>query len=110
MSREIAYLARLKANATKEIAATAVDVFGDATKFTSQLTENYTRKRLLAYNNSNSNSGEVVWGNSTVTGDTGMIIPKGLAPVDIPVQTDVDLYFINSVSGELCNLRVVEIA
>ena len=110
MSREIAYLTRLKANADKEIATTAVDVFGDATKFTSQLAGNYARKRLLAYNNSNSSSGEVVWGDSAVTGDSGMIIPKGLAAVDIPVQTDVDLYFRNSVSGELCNLRVVEIA
>jgi len=110
MSQELAYLARLKANATKEIVTTAVDVFGDAAKFTSQLVLGYTRKRLIAFNNSGSSSGEVVWGNSAVTGDTGMIIPKDLAAVDIPVQTDVDVYFVNSVSGELCNLRVVEIA
>jgi len=110
MSRETDYLLRLKANADKEIVTTAVDVFGTAAKFTSQLTEGYTRKRLLAYNNSNSNSGEIVWGDSAVTGDSGMIIPKALAAVDIPVQADVDLYFRNSVSGELGNLRVVEIA
>ena len=110
MSRETDFLLRLKANATKEIATTAVDVFGTATKFTSQLTLDYTRKRIFAYNNTHADSGEVVWGNSTVTGDSGMIIPKDIAAVDIPVQTDVDVYFMNTISGELGNLRVVEIA
>ena len=109
MSSEIAYLLRLSSQATKELKTSAVDVFGGPAVFTSQLTSGYTRKGLAAYNNSDSSSGEIVWGGVGVTEGTGVPIPKG-AMVDIPCSTDVDVYFCNTVSGETGNLRVVEIA
>ena len=109
MSRELAYLARLNSQATKELSTTAVTVTGTPTKFTSQLTSGYTRKGFGAYNSSNSASGEIAWGSSSLTAANGMLIPKG-SIVDIPVSTDIDLYFCNTVSGEYGDLRVVEIA
>ena len=109
MSAEIAYLLRLSSPGAKELKTTAVDVFGSAAKFTSQLTSEYSRKGFAAYNNSNSASGEVLWGGSDLTEANGIPIPKG-AMVDIPLSTDVDVYFCNTVSGEIGNLRVVEIA
>ena len=109
MSAEIAYLLRLSSPGAKELKTTAVDVFGSATKFTSQLTSEYSRKGFAAYNNSNSASGEIVWGGSDLTEGNGLPTPKG-AMVDIPLSTDVDVYFCNTVSGEIGNLRVVEIA
>ena len=109
MSRETDWLLRLQSQADHEIKTTAVEVFGSAAKFTSQLTEEYSRKGFAAYNNSDSASGEILWGGSTLTEANGMPIPKG-AIVDIPLSTDLDTYFINTVSGEIGNLRVVEIA
>lgn len=104
---EIEYLLRLLAQGDKELKTTAVDVFGDPSAFTSQTTE--FRKGMGAYNNSHRNSGEIVYGGSDLTVDNGIPIPKG-AMADIPVSSDVDVYFCNTVSGELGNLRVVEIA
>ena len=109
MSRELAYLARLNSQATKELKTTAVTVTGAPTKFTSQLTEGYTRKGFCAYNNSNPASGECAWGGSDLTAANGMPIPKG-AIFDFPISTDIDIYFCNTVSGENGDLRVVEIA
>uniref|UniRef100_A0A6H1ZAF6 Uncharacterized protein n=1 Tax=viral metagenome TaxID=1070528 RepID=A0A6H1ZAF6_9ZZZZ len=110
MSQEIAYLLRLQSPGTKELKVTAVEVFGSPTLFTSQLSSGYVRKGFLAYNNSASTSGEIVLGPSTVTEANGMIIPKGLAPVSLPVSTDIDVYFCNTVSGEIGNLRILEYA
>jgi len=109
MSQESVYLARLKSNATKEVKTTAVSVTGTPTKFTSQLTEGFFRKRISAYNNTHSSSGEVAWGSSTLTPENGVLIPKGVI-VDIPISTDVDIYFCNTVSGEASDLRIVEMA
>jgi len=109
MSNEIAYLARLNSIATKEFKCTAVDIFGGPTLFTSQLTTGYTRKGFAVYNNSDSASGEIVFGSSNVTEGNGMVIPKG-AIFDIPLSTDLPVYFCNTVSGEIGNLRVIEIA
>ena len=109
MSSELAYLMRLMSAGTKELKTTAVDVFGSPTLFESQLTSGYSRKGFGAMNNSNSASGEIVWGGSDLTEGNGIPIPKG-AMVDIPLSTDVDVYFCNTVSGEIGNLRVVEIA
>ena len=109
MSAETDFYLRLQSPGTKELTATAVDVFGSSDLFTSKLTEGYTRKRLLAMNNSNASSGEVVWGPSTVTGLSGMIVPKAIM-TEIPVATAIPIYFCNTVSGEVSNLRVVEIA
>jgi len=107
MSRETDYLLRLMSQGDKELKTTAVEVFGDAAAFTSQTTN--FRKGFAAYNNSDSASGECVWGGSDLTEANGMPIPKG-AIVDIPVSTDIDVYFCNTLSGEIGNLRVVEIA
>ena len=109
MSRESDYLARLKSNADKEVKTAAVSVTGTPTKFTSQLTEDYFRKQISAYNNTHADSGEVVWGPSTLTAANGLIIPKGVI-VDIPVSTDIDVYFCNTISGEASDLRIVEMA
>ncbi len=109
MSRELAFLARLNSIATKEMKITAVEVFGSADLFTSQLSEGYVRKGFAGYNNSNAASGEVVFGNSDVTAATGMPIPKGVI-FDFPVSVDIPIYFCNTVSGEIGNLRVIEIA
>jgi hypothetical protein len=109
MSSELAYLARLNSIATKELKITSVNVFGSSDLFTSQLVEGYTRKGFGAYNNSDSASGECVWGPEGVTSETGMPIPKG-SIVDIPCSVDIPIYFCNTVSGETGNLRVVEIA
>lgn len=95
--------------ADKEFKVSAVTVFGDPAKFTSQLSEGYDRKAMGAFNNSNSASGEnILWGGSDC--DTnGMPIPQG-SIVDIPVADNLDVYFCNENSGEHGDLRVVELA
>ena len=107
MSSEQTYLLRLQSQADKELKTTAVTVTGTPTKFTSQVTQ--FRKGIAAYNNSDTASGECVWGGSDLTVASGMPIPKG-SIVDIPVSTSIDIYFCNTVSGENGDLRVVEIA
>ena len=107
MSRETDFHLRLLSQADKQLKTTAVTVTGTPTKFTSQVTQ--FRKGIAAYNNSNSASGECAWGGSDLTAANGMLIPKG-SIVDIPVSTNIDLYFCNTVSGENGDLRVVEIA
>ena len=109
MSSEQTHLLRLMSAGTKEMKITSVPVFGSADLFTSQLSSGYTRKGFGCLNRSNAASGEVVFGNSDVTPATGMVIPKG-AIFDIPVSVDIDIYFCNTVSGEISNLRVIEIA
>ena len=109
MSSEQTYLLRLQAPGTKELKVSAVDVFGTPSKFESQLTSGFQRKFFGAYNNSDVGSGEIVWGSVDVTEGTGMPIPKG-AIFDLPVSADLDVYFCNTVSGEIGNLRVIEIA
>ena len=109
MSSETDFLLRLQAPGTKELKVTTFDVFGDPTLFTSQLTQGYTRKEFTAYNNSGVSSGEIVLGSSDVTPSNGMPIPKGAA-LDIRLATDVPVYFCNTVSGEVGNLRIMEIA
>jgi hypothetical protein len=108
MSNETDYLLRLMSQATKEVKAVSIEITSTATKLTSQLTTGYTRKGLFAYNSSDAASGECYWGMSDVTINTGQVIPKG-AQVDIPVSTDLDVYFICE-SGELGDLRTLEIA
>uniref|UniRef100_A0A6M3IY02 Uncharacterized protein n=1 Tax=viral metagenome TaxID=1070528 RepID=A0A6M3IY02_9ZZZZ len=109
MSSELTYLARLNSIATKELKISAVEVFGSPSEVESQLVLGYSRKGMAFYNNSNAASGEVVWGNSDVTAATGMPIPKGCL-FDIPVSVDIPVYVMNTVSGEISNLRVIEIA
>jgi len=106
---EIAKLLRLAAQSDKEFKITSVVVRGAPTKFTSQLTEGYLRKKFVAYNNSASGSGEIVYGNSLDSGISGkgMIVKKGVM-TDLPIAASLDIYFSNTVSGENCNLRVFE--
>jgi len=109
MSSEQTYLLRLMSQATKELKTFAVDVFGSPAEVESQLALGYSRKGMAFYNQSNSASGEICWGSSDLTEANGMPIPKG-SIVDIPLSTDVSVYVMNTVSGEIGNLRVVEIA
>ena len=106
---ETEFLLRLAVQGTKEIKTTAVEVHGDAEKFTSQMTEGEKRKRLYAYNNTSASSGELVYGGSDVTPGNGIPIPKGLLH-EIRVADDIDLYFQNVISGENSDLRVLEIS
>jgi len=108
---EIAKMLRLLVQADKEFKVTSIPVYGAASKFTSRLTSGYLRKGFAVYNNSNSASGEVVWGGATDTGigNKGMPISKGTL-VNIPVASSLDIYFSNTVSGELSDLRILELA
>ena len=106
---EISYYLRLNSPGAKELKTYAIDVFGDPAEVTSQLASGYSRKGMCFYNNSNTASGEILWGGSDLSESNGMVIPKGAA-VDIPLSTDVPVYVMNTISGEIGNLRVVEIA
>lgn len=107
---EIAKLLRFAGPATNEFKISAVDlgnVSGEL--FVSSLTSGKSRIGFFAYNNNaSSSSGEVYWGDSTVTPATGFPIPIG-AVVEIPVVADLDVYFI-AASGEYADLRVLELA
>ena len=114
---EIGSLLRLLVSADKEFKVTAIPVYGSPALFTSQLTGGHKRKGFAAYNNSNAASGEIVWGGSDADVH-GMPIPKG-AMVDIPVSGlassdavtgGTDVYFCNTESGEIGDLRVLEVA
>jgi len=115
---ETAYLMRLQSYADKEFKVTQIDNYGGPTQFTTQLTGGHTRKGLFVYNNADPASGEVVWGGSDCDSN-GMPIPQG-ALVEIPVldsaaddavaSTSTDIYFGNTVSGELCDIRVLELS
>jgi len=107
---EIAKLLRFAGPATNEFKISAVDlgsVSGEL--FTSSLTSGKSRIGFYAYNNnSTSSSGEIYWGDSNVTPDTGFPIPIG-SVVEIPVVVDLDVYFI-ATSGEFADLRILELA
>jgi hypothetical protein len=105
---ESVYHLRLKSPADKEIKTTRVLVTENSGEFTSQLAEGYTRKRLIAYNLSNTSSGEVYYGPAEVTALTGMPLKKG-EYVDIPIGTDLSIYFVAE-AGEEGDLRVIELA
>lgn len=107
---EIAKLLRYAGPATQEFKITAVDLGNlSGELFTSSLTGGNARIGFYAYNNnSSSSSGEIYWGDSTVSPDSGFPIPVG-AVVEIPVVQDLDVYFI-STSGEYADLRVLELA
>ena len=105
---QITKLLKFQSQAFKEFKITNVEVEDTAAKFTSQLSSGHTRVGFFAYNNSASASGEVFWGDSSVTENNGFPIPRGAA-VEIPVVTSLDVYFI-AVSGELGDLRVLELA
>jgi len=109
---EIAYYLRLLVQADKEAVITPVTLSSDTpSKFSSELTSEQTRKGIAAYNNSDSGSGECYYGfTAVVAPGTGMPIPKG-AMVNIPVADvdAIDLYFVGT-SGEIGDLRVIEVA
>jgi len=108
---EMAKLLRFLVQGDKEAKITQVSASITATKFTPQLT--YARKGMAVYNNSNDASGECYYGFTATMSPSGesMPIPKG-AVVNIPVSTDIDVYFL-SFSGEVGqqgDLRVIEIS
>ena len=101
----------LLVNADKEAVITHVNVVTAAAKFTSQLANGYTRKKLIAYNNSDSASGELYYGYSSdvAPANKSRPIPKG-AEMEISVQgSAIDVYFCSD-SGEMGDLRVEEIS
>ena len=114
---ELEQLMRLQVQADKEFVTKKLNTYGAPALFVTSLTGGHTRKQLVAYNNSDAGSGEICWGGSDC--DTnGMFIPKG-SQVDIPIADalaedgvtgGVDVYFCNELSGELGDLRVLEIA
>jgi hypothetical protein len=107
---EIAKLLRFSGPANHEFKISAIDL-GSASGelFTSSLTTGYSRIGFYAYNNNvSSSSGEIYWGDSTVSASNGFPIPIG-AVIEIPVVADLDVYFIAS-SGETADLRVLELA
>jgi hypothetical protein len=106
MSEE-ANLLRLLVQADKEFKITPVRVSETATLFTSQLTSGYKRKELSFYNNSNTSSGEIEWGGSTLAKGNGQPIPVG-AIFTVPVAVNLPVYLICG-SGE-GDVRAIELA
>lgn len=108
MSGQIGRLLRLMVQGDVEFKTSAVTITGTAAKFTSQLVTTNTRKKIVAYNNSNGSSGECYWGGSDLTSSNGVPIPKG-DMMDLGVSSGLDVYFISD-AGEIGDLRIVEVA
>lgn len=120
---DVARLLRFLVQGDREAKITAVTTHGDPEEFTSQLTSGQPRKSIRVYNDSNSASGEILYGftSDMTNSEESQPIPRG-AMIDIPIAskkfTSVDddtddaisLYFMNTNSGEWGNLRVQEIA
>ncbi len=107
---EMSKLLRFLVQGDKEGKITAVTATPTVTKFTSQLENGQPRKALAVYNHSDSASGDCFYAYESdvdISGES-MVLPKG-ALVDIPVASDIDVYFFTEI-GELGNLRVEEIA
>lgn len=119
---DLARLLRYLVQGDKEGKITPVTTLGSVQEFTSQLTSGQPRKSIRVYNNSDSASGEILYGFTPDMGSgESQPIPIG-AMIDIPVAakkfTGVDndtenaigIYFMNVNSGEWGDLRVQEIA
>jgi len=106
---EIAKLLRLNALAVREIKTHRYNPTNQTTGelFVSQLSEGYTRKRLLVYNASDSGSGEIYFGGEGVTNETGAPLVKG-EWLEIPVGSDLACYFVTDDTEMV--IRVVELA
>ena len=83
-------------------AITVTDVSGEVT---SQLTAG-ERVGHWGYNASNTSSGELYYGPSEVTALDGFPIPKGVM-VELPLEAS---FFVIAESGEVGDLRILEIA
>lgn len=107
---EIARLLRLKALADKEFITQSVEVNAaiSGEVFTSGLTGNNSRKRMLVHNRYLDASGEVYLGASGVTPATGMLIPKG-EWTEVPISTNLDIYFVSDDPGA-GEIRIMELA
>jgi hypothetical protein len=105
---ELNNMVRMLIPADKEFQISAVTVTSTRALFPSKLSGEYNRKALAAYNNSDSGSGELYWGDASVTPSTGMPIPKG-AFVEIPTSSVLSVYFVAE-TGQTGDLRVVEIS
>ena len=114
---EIEKLLRFQGPAFNEFKVSQLEVSGEmgvaesarAVKFSSQLSTENSRIGLFAYNASATSSGELYYGDTQgVTSADGFPIPKG-SLVEIPVSDDLDVYF-TCVSGEVGNLRILELA
>lgn len=116
-------LLRLLVNGDKEFKTTTLNVTQTPTLFTSQLSDDYARKLVTFYNNSDATSGEIRIGHSGEiglsgnSGEKGYPLPIG-AEITIPVfrklnkdtgaEETLDIYLICT-SGE-ADIRVMEVA
>jgi hypothetical protein len=113
---EIEKLLRLQTPAMNEYRVTPVTASGEqdgvaasGQVFSTQLSGGQGRTGLFVYNKSDSGSGEAFFGATGVLPATGFPLPVG-SLIEIPVAPAVgDPYFVCS-SGELADLRILEIA
>lgn len=111
---EIARLLRSIAPAVRELSTQQVNTLAQESGevFTSGLSEGYSRKKLLVYNQTDAGSGEVYVGESGVTPATGMVLEKA-AWLEINIGRDLDVYFVTDDDlshTDAVNLRVMELA
>jgi hypothetical protein len=106
---EIAKLLRLGAPAVREVATQQVNILAQISGelFVSSLSEGFTRKRMMVYNNTDGASGEAYFGESGVTPATGMILEKAKW-IELPIGSDLDIYLVADDAGT--EIRVVELA
>ena len=108
MSSEAVRALRFLLPCDKEYKITRLAVTDTPALFSTQL--GVTRKRLLAFNKSDSGSGEVYYGPAnTVSATTGFPVPKAEPNVEIPLQSGevTSIYFVAE-SGEKGDLRILE--
>jgi len=107
---EIGNYLRLLVNGDKTAKITVLKVVTAPQEFTTSFNTslNY-RKKLFAYNNSPSASGELYMGFSgDLSPASGYPIPSG-AEIKIPVAQNISIFFC-STSGEVGDMRIFEIA
>jgi hypothetical protein len=102
---EIEKLLRKQLMLGDEVKVQSITVTAISGEITSQLTAG-ERVRHLAYNASDSGSGELYYGPSEVTALDGFPILKGLV-VELPLEADI---FVIAESGEVGDLRILELA
>ena len=108
---EIAKYLRFLVQADKEAVVSVVAVTDSPAQQTTSLTGGNTRKAIGVYNNSDTSSGECYYGfSNSVSSSNGMPLTKGIM-TNIPVAyvDAIDLYFVAE-SGELGELRVIELS
>ena len=111
---ELGKLLRLLVQGDKQFKVTRLISTGTPQQFESSL--DFTRKAFRVFNTSDAASGEVVWGGADVLTNGFPIRPGSVIEIPIAATPAADssaaniaVYFANSVSGELCDLRILEV-